>query len=469
MLPRIAFALAVGAIAGAALLSPRLLSAPDGGNDDHRYEPTANIRVDFGQKVAELHPLAFGMDESHYGGAHNLTNDAEQRSQLYDLGISTMRLDLGYATPGDPSSALVCHARGCDQDIAATTWVESVRAAGAEPVIKVRISTAMPQQYWASDAANTVAYLNQSPQGAPVSRWIIGNEPDMSGIDVATYARAFVDAYRAMKAIDPNILIGGPAISSYNREYLRVFLQTVHDSFVVPDFIDWHQYGRGGDVQKSDDELLSSATESYERNARDLRELLNSIYAADVAATIEIEVGEWNLSWSGDERQLTHFGSVWAASAIGHMIRAGAGGRLYADKNGALGALCEGPSLTYESVTRTCDEDAPMPVYHGIGMFTGESLFRRFGNAVVEASSSIENLEVYASDDPTNIVIINKDVSATRPVEIEMDGVSVTGVQVKRLGPDDIEPADAGYLPVTDGRMSYDLAPRTIYTFLVNP
>jgi hypothetical protein len=429
----------------------------------------ADVNIDFGRPVVALSPRTFGIDESHYGGDRNLTSDAAQRDRIRALGIGAIRLDLAYRTPGDPASGLVCYARGCDQSIPGAAWVDAARSVGAEPSIKVRISTSMPRESWTTDAANTVTFLNTGPGALPVRRWIIGNEPDSAGIDADEYAQAFIDAYRAMKAVDPSIAVGGPATASYNREYIEEFLRLLHDNGIAPDFVDWHQYGRGGDVEKDDATMLSSAVESYERNGRDLRRLLAEIYGEDVASGIEIEVGEWNLSWSGDERQLTHFGTVWTASAIGHMLNAGANSRLYASKNGTLGLLCDEPDLSHGSVTRPCAVNDPLPAYHGMSMFTGGSSFRRFGTSLVASSTSLPGVEVYASAQPQNIVVINKDAEAVHSATFSLDGAAVAGVAVWRIGPGDDAPVYAGAVPLDGDSFSYDLAPRTVYTFLVNP
>jgi len=314
-----------------------------------------------------------------------------------------------------------------------------------------------------------VMFFNTGPQAQPVRRWIIGNEPDTGGLGAAEYARAFVDAYRAMKAVDPAIEIGGPATASYNEDYIREFLEAVDEEGVVPDFVDWHQYGRGGDVEKTDEVMLSSAVESYERNGKDLRQMLVDVFGEETAAAIGIEVGEWNLSWSGDERMLTQFGTVWSASAIGHMLNAGAANRLYADKNGSLGALCEGPEISHGSVNRPCGDNDPMPAYHGIGMFTGESLFRGFGATLVAASTSLPDVEVYASDGPRNIVVINKHATEARQAVVSLSGGSAESVTVWRIGPSDAAPVSDGAVPVSGAGFSYELEPRTVYAFLVNP
>ncbi len=457
----------LAAVAGFAAKQADFLSAPD------EIAPTpdgaANTFIDYSTATHTLSPRAFGMDESHYGEGSGLTTDLRQQTQLRKLGIGALRLDLAYKTAGDPASRIVCYAAGCDQSIAGIDWVEAARATGAEPVIKVRMSARMPRRYWATDAANEVAHFNTSPGSIPVTRWIIGNEPDLGGIDADEYAEGFIEMYRAMKAVDPAIEIGGPAVSSYKRDYIETVLRILNENGVVPDFVDWHQYGRGGDVEKSDAVMLSSAIQSYERNANDLRALLADVFGEARAADIDIEVGEWGLSWTGDARQLTQFGTVWTAAAIGHMVNAGVSSRFYATKNGPLGALCDRPELVQGGVRRSCLVNDPLPAYHGIGMFTGESLFRGFGSKLVEATTRLEDVAVYASDDPRNIVAINKHENAVRFAVFSLGEAVATSVTVWQMSGDDASPVDLGEISVVDGKFSYALKPWSVYTFLVNP
>jgi len=48
-----------------------------------------------------------------------------------------------------------------------------------------------------------------------------------------------------------------------------------------------------------------------------------------------------------------------------------------------------------------------MPLYQAIGMFTGQGLFPRFGTTIVSAASALPGVDVFASADPDEIVIVN--------------------------------------------------------------
>lgn len=425
-----------------------------------------NITVDYTTVKRAVSPIQFSMDESHYGGGKILTNDTIQQANIKKLGVAQMRIDLGYKTPGDPNSGIVCYADGCNQSISGLAWVNAVRAAGAEPEIKVRMSTTQGSQNWAADAANMVRYFNTTPGITPVKRWILGNEPDNNGISDTAYGNGFVAMYKAMKAVDSTIEIGGPANAWYNKTYIQNVLVILNNNNIKPNFVDFHSYGMGGTDVKTDADLLSK-TISYETNANDLRNLLISIFGTTETSKIDIEMGEWNMSWSADSRMLTHFNTVWSASALGHMVNAGELSRQYADKNGDLGALCESSPETNGSVTYNCNIGDPMPIYHGMGMFTGESLFPRFGTSLVSSNTTLANVEVYASDNPKNIVVINKDPSTTKAATIGLNGVNSGTVDVWQKGPSDKAPIKQTSVAINSGSFSYDLAPYTIYTFLV--
>ncbi|NQX02536.1 hypothetical protein HQ447_17910, partial [bacterium] len=102
---------------------------------------------------------------------------------------------------------------GMPSDAALLTWVNRIRAIGAEPIIQVS------QYRTATQAAATVQFLNVT-SGANVTYWSIGNEPwlqanqnetpDPTEAQIATrIATYFKSRAAAMKLVDPAIKIFG--------------------------------------------------------------------------------------------------------------------------------------------------------------------------------------------------------------------------------------------------------------------
>ncbi|MEX0799744.1 MAG: DUF4114 domain-containing protein [Dehalococcoidia bacterium] len=425
---------------------------------------SANISVHFNTPIRSLNPLAIGLDESAYGaGSLVLPTDPLELQRVTNLGVAYMRVELKYKTAGNPGAGIVCGAAGCVGSGGAPSgeaYVNAIKAAGAEPVVIIPIYSGNTSLS-ASDAANIVEHFNIDT-GNPVQRWIIGNEPDNAGMSASAYSTHFNAMYDAMKAVDPGIEVGGPATAWFNTGFLQTFLNS---SGSRVDFIDYHKYGQGGPVALSEAELLANTAE-WESTIGQMRTMIQNTVPAR-AGQIEIQIGEWNLDWDGDAKHYTNFNTVWSASVLGRILKAGGLSLPYASKNGGLGALFESDSATYGT-----SRDDPMPIYHGIGMFTGQSLFRPFGGTVVDTLTSLSNLEVYASSGARNVVVVNKDPSASRAGAFFFDGFASGTVQVWRKSGSAspfAAPANLGTTNVVNSLLSYTLPPYSVTTFVLDP
>src|SRR5262249_28479031 len=149
------------------------------------------------------------------------------------------------------------------------------------------------------------------------------------------------------------------------------------------DIIDYHHYAMGNPPALSDADALAR-TKSW---GDEVQSLYNSL-AAKGLANKQVSVGEYNWAWQyadgipgGDQRFFQPIITVWAASVIGHVLSTGGWAFQYSDQNGPLG-------LTIEPGNQDQGRpgNSPMPIYHGLGMWSGESLFRGHGTDVLEAS-----------------------------------------------------------------------------------
>ena len=122
----------------------------------------------------------------------------------------------------------------------------------------------------------------------------------------------------AMKAQDPTIKVGGPALARDNEEILAQFLQNCGRNV---DFISWHRYGTGN-PEISTDELMSR-TYNYNQQVRKFRSVASK-YIPDRKIPLFLSEYNINYSWKSDERrQNTHIGAVWFASVLKHLAGAG--------------------------------------------------------------------------------------------------------------------------------------------------
>jgi hypothetical protein len=397
------------------------------------------------------------MDVSGFGSPNSFASDLVEQRKIQALGIQFMRMDLKYSSPGDPSSKIICGGNGCDTRWTGDEWVQAIQAVGAEPLIIV--------PYAAADAANLVKHFNQETRH-DVRYWVVGNEPDQSGLSVEQYSGLFNRDYDAMKAVDPTIQIGGGATAWYDEPFLETFLR---QSGSRVDFVDFHGYAQKGDVAGDYPALFQNAA-GYGASIASLRSLIRTV-APDRAAEISIEVGEWELNWDGSTQNHTNFHAVWTASVLGHILSAGGRSLFFAVKGNAIYGQ---PHTITDPSGRVVhiQVDDTNPAYHGIGMFTGEGLFQGFGNTLVQASTTLPDIEVYASDHPKTIAVINKDPTISRTATVHLGGGTSSTVEAWRkdesvLFPD--PPKNLGKFSLHQATFTYQFPPFSVTSFAVTP
>ncbi|WP_438481950.1 hypothetical protein [Oleiharenicola lentus] len=431
---------------------------------------TATVAVNFNTVVRTIDPLTFSGIESGYGST-KLPNDLNQQAAISMLDLAMLRVNLGYQTPGNPSSTIVSKVAGGDTSITGTQWINAIKATGAIPQIRVQMDAALPQSTWVTDAANMVDYFNDTTSN-PVTRWVIGNEPSDNGHTVESYAQGFVAMAAAMKAADPTIKIGGPASAQYNSSntgFLKAALTRIQQLGGTPDFVIFHSYGSGNANNAT---LLDETLQKYETNPADLRSFLIATWGSTVGGAMPIEIGEWNLKTNSDARQLQHYGTVWTALAMGRMVKSGVISRFYADKNGlTMGFLVDTANPTYGGSSYTAQPNDPMPAYHGIGMFTGEDLFTGFGTQLVSTTTTSSTGHIYAvsSGNPRNIVAVNYNPTDNTTTTFNLTGVTNASVAVWQKNSGNQSPVNLGTINVTGGTFNYTLNAYTVTTFIVTP
>jgi hypothetical protein len=147
---------------------------------------------------------------------------------------------------------------------------------------------------------------------------------------------------------------------------------------------------------------------------------------------------------------------------VGHILHAGGLSRQYAVKDGLLSLIA---IEDYPSLSR----DQPMPVYHGIGMFSGTTLFRSFGASIVTASSSVASLEVFASDSPKNIVLVNKNPGASATAAITLNG-DTTGTATPWVQNSAFSgPSSSSAIPIKGGVLTVEVGPYSVVTLVLTP
>jgi len=388
-----------------------------------------------------LAPGAFSGTISTYGG-QNIVTSVKQSNNLRNLNLGIYRIPIQY-NGGNPISS----AGGGPKNISAYAWIQAIKNLGAQP--EIVIGGTSDDNFSPQDAQNLVKYFNTPGTNhySPVHYWLIGNEPDNHGMSLTAngqYCNLYNASVPLMKQVDPTILVGGPTIEMWSQSELQNFLNCTPGQNV--DIVDWHAYVMGGNVLSSSDALNNQAP-SYESNFDTLRNMITQRYGAARSAQIQMSVGEYNWSWQfgdgyqggwdgagNDTRFFEPVAGVWAASVAGHAAKAGARSHQYSDQNGPLGITfddSEGNILQHYG--RTVND--PMPEYWALAMYTGANLFRSFGTTMVSATSNIPGVEVYASNNNKNIVLINKNAGAQELADVGLTGFGGGSADIWQTNP----------------------------------
>jgi hypothetical protein len=354
--------------------------------------------VDVSQTVLPIDPHAVGSCISTYGDT--VATSAPQRSALSQLSLGHYRIPIRW-NDGNPVSS----ASGGPQNMSADEYVSAVLAMGAEPVIVIGGTTG-DDDIVPSDAANLVSHYT----AMGVTTFYVGNEPGNAGMTIDQYATLFNSCATAMRAANASIKIGGPTWAYYDLPTMQTFLEM---SGANVDILDFHDYAMGNPPALTNDAALSG-TDQWGTEVAALYTLLSQ----QGLTGRQVSVGEYNWAWQyddgidgGDPRFFQPIITVWAASVIGHVLTAGGWPFQYSDQNGPLGLTVQAGDDD-----QGMQQSAPQPIYYGLGMWTGESLFRGFGANVVSSSCTDGGVEIYATSGP-DVLLINK-TTAVQNVEV---------------------------------------------------
>jgi len=108
---------------------------------------------------------------------------------------------------------------------------------------------------WAAICAQTVRHYTQRWKDGfrfPIAYWEVWNEPDLAaqfwtGTPEQYYA-LYAETAQALKAVNPDLKVGGPACTGGLREaYVEGFIRYCREHKVPLDFFSWHSYGGRGE------------------------------------------------------------------------------------------------------------------------------------------------------------------------------------------------------------------------------
>lgn len=302
--------------------------------------------------------------------------------------------------------------------------------------------------------------------------WEIGNEcygsweTDEQTVrwDPHTYATRAKDYIARMKAVDPTIKIGvvvlanedeldskspqtplvtNPRTGGAKKGWTPRVLARLKELGVTPDAVIYHRYEQApkadavtwGGAYENDTTLLQKA-KTWPTDAAAIRQMITDYLGATEGAKVEILVTENNSVYAKPGKQTTSLvNGLFLADSVGHILqteinallwwdlRNGTdfsnnngselyGWRGYGDYGIISSVAAGGPATSYEGY----------PTYYGFKLL---SKFARHGDTVVQATSGSSLLSAFAVKTlagDTNLLVINKDPSATLTANVTVNG-----------------------------------------------
>jgi hypothetical protein len=422
-------------IAGAAAVLLAVLGAGTAASPGASAATTASVSVDAGQKLATMPAAGVGTNVAVYDGNMNqsavpgLLSAAGIKSVRYPGGSygdiyhwQTNTTEGGYVAPNT------------DFD----TYMGTVKAAGAQPVIIANYGSGTPQE-----AADWVKYANVT-KGYGVKYWEIGNEiygngeygsswetDKHSSHSATTYATNLVQYASAMKAVDPTVKIGAVLTTPGNwpdglvgpgdtQDWNHTVLSIAGSKI---DFVIVHHYPNS----TSEADMLAKPQAEIPGMTSTLHSLISQ-YAGSNAANVGIAVTEAN----GNAYKDTAPGGLFAPDEYLTWMENGAfnvdwwalhngtdcskvttvDGASDYDDYGVLssGASCE-PAL-----------NTPFAPYYGTQMITK---LGAPGDTLVKAASSASLITAHAvkrANGDVDVMLINKDPNNAATVSLNYAG-----------------------------------------------
>ncbi len=371
--------------------------------------------VDLARVVARVSPQHIGVCCTTYG--RNALTSPEQAEAEASLDFRYVRLPVGVRAGRVTSSAA-----GGPTDLDMRGLVDWYRARDAR-VIAVLGGRTDDVDIAPGDAARMVRELG--PEGIEYSGV---NEPNNKGLNVEQSIALSQQIAREIAGVQDDLKLWGPVWAWCEHPALLRFAEALGDHFAG---LSYHSYGMGVDSLTT--ARAMSETPRWGRDVQELRAGLRALQLPD-----NVSVTELNFSWRYEDgtppdgknrRFFSAINTVWTASVLGHILRAGGKAAVYGNQNGPLGVWTEKnhPINQQQEVLRDLPPSSPMPAYWGIAAWTGAHRFPHFKERVfdVQRVAAPDEAELFAVDNEaggTNLVMINKSETQSQRFAVALKG-----------------------------------------------
>ena len=299
------------------------------------------------------------------------------------------------------------------------TLHEFIKVHGSESMVTVNAGMGTPEM-----AAEWVRWANKK-MGYNVKYWEIGNElegswelgntrPDGSKMTAKKYAAIYLKFAKAMKAVDPDIKIGGPTSSNDSITFVEELLKSAGD---YVDFVSFHTYPVDSRITKPQD-ILDKSTRVAVASDK-IRKWIKQ-YQPKRTDEIEIGITEWHVKVHEDVNTGNLLSGLWCSRFVGEMLKNKID---FANEWDTFSTTDHGGGhglFSNDDIKLT----TPRAAYWALWMW-GNTM----GDQLVQSSvTGNSNIVSYATKDDKNLAIMLFNQSPTTPVVVKLD---VAGSQSK--------------------------------------
>ncbi|MDF2926560.1 MAG: hypothetical protein K0R57_5474 [Paenibacillaceae bacterium] len=278
----------------------------------------SQVSVNWEETGSSISPLAYGQNANKFLHESS-TGDANYMTQIRYLNGNQGLVRIH-------STSMISTGGWLNGDL---TWNEAKIVAALTPLVEEGYPVMINIPYgpngkndyqdaeaFAQFAAQLVKIVNVD-HGLGIQYWEIPNERESGfatpGLSVSAMANLVKESYMAMKAIDPTIIVGGPATSDANVPYLS---SVVEQALPYIDFVSMHAYSSGQSRPSTD----SAAYNHAQNQGALVSHLRSSLLAIGPQADLPIFVDEYNMTWDTDPRLHTNKEAVYSALLVSNVI-----------------------------------------------------------------------------------------------------------------------------------------------------
>lgn len=370
--------------------------------------PAVIVRIQTEEALRPINPFLYGIntarwDESLFPERSDemlLTGDRDAIGKIRASGITMLK----YPGGNDADAYIWNDPKNNPSEMDTDEYLALCRAVGAEPFITVNFNAP------AELAAAWVRYCNRE-RGYTVRYWEVGDEQwgwwAKGHAPPEEYAAKYTAFVRAMKAVDPTIIVAtNVPLGPHPEQWTSRVLRAAGDAIDCLTFTFYpQQWG------KEDDDSLLASPALYRRQVAELRAEIERVLGPDRARHIQlVNVGYNSVNHSPGPQTLEVVNALWTADMIGTMAYAGtdiacywAVHNAYPPRRGDYGYLSSEGSNT------------PSPTYAVFPLLSG-----RFCGEVLGVTLPSGTLRAYASrhGKALTAVVLNVDPKNKRDVEV---------------------------------------------------